>query len=162
MKEPRPAGGGSFSWPRDRRAGRQRRELRAGLCASACSRAAAPARSTAVARPQGAGNDGVGGAADLARDFLWQERRPQTVAGAERQIPRRRGVGTGDLLDDNHRRDRVDFEAIQRLRNSRASCIAARISTPERNYIGRRSKNTSQAEMEEWFSSVTSKLRFPV
>ena len=36
------------------------------------------------------------------------------------------------------------------------------LSTPERNYIGGRSKNTSQAEMEGWFSSVTSKLSFPV
>ena len=34
--------------------------------------------------------------------------------GAEHQIPRRRSVGAGDLLDDNHRRDRVDFEAIVR------------------------------------------------
>ena len=42
--------------------------------------------------------------------------------------------------------------------------VAARkpVSTPERNYIGGRSKNTSQAEMEGWFSSVTSKLSFPV
>jgi len=39
---------------------------------------------------------------------------------------------------------------------------AAGLSTPERNYIGGRSKNTSQAEMEGWFSSVTSKLSFPV
>jgi len=57
------------------------------------------------------------GAPGAPRDFLWQECRPQTVGGAEHQIPRRRGVGAGDLLDDNHRRDRVDFEAIQRLRN---------------------------------------------
>jgi len=71
----------------------------------------------AAARPQGAGNDGIGGAVDLARGILWQECRPQAIGGAEHQIPRRRGVGAGDLLDDDHRRDRVDFEAIQRLRN---------------------------------------------
>jgi hypothetical protein len=32
--------------------------------------------------------------------MFWQERRPQAVGGAEHQIPRRRGVGAGDLLDD--------------------------------------------------------------
>jgi hypothetical protein len=32
---------------------------------------AAVDRAGAAARPQGAGNDAVGGAVDLARDFLW-------------------------------------------------------------------------------------------
>ena len=47
-------------------------------------------RAGAATRLQGAGNDGVGGAVDLARLPL-ARMPPQTVGGAERQIPRHRG-----------------------------------------------------------------------
>jgi len=88
-----------------------------------CGRPTTGRRRQSRRRPGGRGRSAARrrqrrrGAVDLARDFLWQERRPQTLAGAEHQIPRRRGVGTGDLLDDNYRRDRVDFKPIQRLRD---------------------------------------------
>jgi hypothetical protein len=74
-------------------------------------------RAGAAGRPQGPGDDGVRRAVDLARGILGQECRPQAISGAQHQVPCRCGVGAGDLLNDDHRGDRVDFEAAQRLRD---------------------------------------------